>query len=107
MAVEKPYSNRGLSEVNALQSFIGYAQSQERLIKKSTSRDLGTESERAKRKKGKLQTFQTSLVERDGAELGLEQTEREGHILDKAIHPLQSKMMEIRCLAPLTEHYLT
>lgn len=32
--------------------------------------------ERAKRKKGKLQTFQTSLVERDGDENGVEQTER-------------------------------
>lgn len=75
MAAEKPIFQQCLSEVNALQSFIGYAQSQERVIKNSTSRDLGTESERAKRKKGKLQTFQTSLVERDGAELGLEQTE--------------------------------
>lgn len=46
-------------------------------------------------------------MERDAAESGVEQTEREICILDKAIHPPQSKMMEIRYFTPLTKHYLT
>lgn len=46
-------------------------------------------------------------MERDAAESGVEQTEREVRILDEAIHPPQSKMMEIRYFTPLTKHYLT
>lgn len=70
-----------LSEENALQSFIGDAQSQERVIKKKppqSGRDHGSERGRGQtRIKGKLQTFQTSLVERDEAKSGVGPTEGE------------------------------
>lgn len=114
--IKKKYNNNKyilqqcLSEENALQSFIGYAQSQERVIKKRKAkkkkktqpgRDLGRERGRGGQKRikeGNLQTFQTSLVERDEAKSGVGVGGRqraERHILDKYIHPQQFEMVEI------------